>query len=70
MSKDDDDLMSMKSVLRFFGGDKPIHASTLYRGMDRGRFPRPVKPSPNVARWLRSECEAAKRRAIEERDRG
>ena len=64
-----DELMSMESVLRFFGGDKPIHPSTLYRGITAGRYPAPIKPSPNVARWLRPECEAAKRRIIEERDR-
>jgi hypothetical protein len=48
MSKDDDDLMSMKSVLRFFGGDKPIHPATLYRGIAAGRYPAGIPIGPKL----------------------
>ena len=40
----------------FFGG---IDASTLYRGIKAGRYPKPVKVGPNSSRWIRIECEAA-----------
>jgi hypothetical protein len=32
------------------GGDRPIHPSTYYRGVDEGRFPPPVHPSPGISR--------------------
>ena len=43
-----DELMSMKAVLKFFGGDKPINPSTLYRGIAAGRYPRAVKIAPKA----------------------
>ena len=63
------DLWTMKTVLAYFGGERPLHASTLYRGIAAGRYPAPIKPSPNIARWRRSECEVAMQRIVEERDR-
>jgi predicted DNA-binding transcriptional regulator AlpA len=56
------------AVLKFFGGSRPLHVSTLYRGMKSGRYPKPVHVSGNSVRWLRSECEAAARRMIAARD--
>jgi predicted DNA-binding transcriptional regulator AlpA len=54
------ELLDRASVCRFFGGtEKPIDASTLYRGIRQGRYPRPIKVGPGASRWLRSECEAA-----------
>jgi hypothetical protein len=53
-----DDLLDIEAVCRFFGGTKPLHPATIYRGLGI-RYPRPVRVSPNVNRWLRSECEAA-----------
>jgi predicted DNA-binding transcriptional regulator AlpA len=61
------ELMTCAETLAFFGGSKPIHIGTLYNGMQRGRYPRPVHVGG--ARWLRSECEAAVRRMIDERDK-
>jgi predicted DNA-binding transcriptional regulator AlpA len=58
-SRADDSLLDLDAVCRFFGGTKPLHPCTIYRMMDAGRCPRPVRPSPNANRWLRSECEAA-----------
>jgi predicted DNA-binding transcriptional regulator AlpA len=52
-------LLDRKEVCIFFGGCKPIDASTLYRGIREGRYPRPVKVGPMSSRWLRSECEAS-----------
>jgi len=54
----DDNLLDIEAVCRFFGGTKPLHPATIYRGIGI-RYPRPVRVSPNVNRWLRSECEAA-----------
>jgi predicted DNA-binding transcriptional regulator AlpA len=62
--------MSMKAVLAFFGGDKPIHPSTLYRGIAAGRYPAAIKIGPNIARWRRSECEAALEQLAGARDNG
>jgi predicted DNA-binding transcriptional regulator AlpA len=54
-------------VLKFFGGSKPLHVSTLYRGVDSGRYPPPVNVSDNCVRWLGHECRAARQRMISER---
>jgi predicted DNA-binding transcriptional regulator AlpA len=60
-------LLDRKEVCFFFGGSKPIDASTLYRGIREGRYPRPVKVGPGSSRWLRSECETALRQMVEQR---
>ena len=56
------------AVLRFFGGNKPLHTSTLYRGIGDGIYPRPVNVSRNAVRWLASECRAAAQRMLAARD--
>jgi predicted DNA-binding transcriptional regulator AlpA len=58
-----EDLLDIDAVCRFFGGTKPLHPATIYRGIDI-RYPRPVRVSPNVNRWLRSECEAALKKIL------
>jgi predicted DNA-binding transcriptional regulator AlpA len=60
-------LLDKQEVLSFFGGTRPLNASTLYRGINAGRYPRPLKVGPGSSRWLRSECEAALRSMIEGR---
>jgi predicted DNA-binding transcriptional regulator AlpA len=62
-----DEHLTCDETLAFFGGSKPIHIDTLYRGMRRGRYPRPI--NVGGVRWLRSECEATVRKFIEQRDR-
>lgn len=62
------ELWSRDTVLRFFGGDKPLHHSTLYRGMNAEIYPRPVNVAGNAARWVRSECEAARQRMFDRRN--
>lgn len=64
----DESLLDQKATCAFFGGSRPIHFATLYRGIKKGRFPKPVKIAPNTARWLRSECEAALTKLVESRD--
>jgi predicted DNA-binding transcriptional regulator AlpA len=66
--RDDDEMMTMGAVLEFFGGDTPIHYSTLYRGIEAGRYPKGVRIGPNTVRWLRSECRAARQKLIAARD--
>jgi predicted DNA-binding transcriptional regulator AlpA len=52
-------LLDRREVCRFFGGTKPLDPATLYRGIRKGRYPRPIKVGPGSSRWLRVECEAA-----------
>jgi predicted DNA-binding transcriptional regulator AlpA len=61
------EMLDRKAVCAWFGGTKPIDASTLYRGIRQGRYPRPVKVGPGSSRWLRSECVAALQRMVEGR---
>ena len=61
---DDLTLMDRDEVCRFFGGPtKPINAATLYRGINDGKYPAPIKDGSR-SRWLKSECEAVLRALI------
>jgi predicted DNA-binding transcriptional regulator AlpA len=57
------DLLDRAAVLEFFGGTRPIHPSSLYRGIKAGIYPKPIHISSS-SRWLRSECEASLSRMI------
>jgi predicted DNA-binding transcriptional regulator AlpA len=61
------ELLDCAEVCRFFGGNRPINPATLYRGIRKGRFPKPIKVGPGSSRWLRDECEAALRIMVEGR---
>ncbi len=50
-------LLTREEVCVFFGGTKPLNPSTLYKGIQAQRFPKPVKIGPQTSRWVRSECE-------------
>jgi predicted DNA-binding transcriptional regulator AlpA len=63
---DNDELLDMGAVCRLFGGTRPLDPSTIYKGIRRGRFPKPVSIGPQTARWLRSECLSALERIIAE----
>ena len=65
-----DEMMTQAATCKFFGGDRPIHPSTLYRGIAAGRFPEQVHIGPNTSRWLRSENEEARKRLIAQRGNG
>jgi len=63
---EDDGLYDIEFVCCFFGGNKPLHPATIYRGINAGRYPRPVRPSPNVNRWVGRELRAAKEAILTE----
>ena len=58
------ELLDRDAVCVFFGGTRPLNPATLYRGILKGRYPKPVKVGPGSSRWLRAECEAALERLI------
>jgi predicted DNA-binding transcriptional regulator AlpA len=63
-----DHLLTAREVCQMLGGtDRPINTATLYRGIATGRFPRPLRISPNIARWIRAEIEAVVRKAAADR---
>ena len=68
MNFDPVDLMPTTETCGFFGGLKPIHPSTLWRGIKAGRYPPPIKIGPNANRWLRQECTVALAALIAQRD--
>lgn len=43
-------LGSIEAACKLVGGDKPISASTYYRGVHRGTYPAPIKVGPNTSR--------------------
>jgi predicted DNA-binding transcriptional regulator AlpA len=61
------ELLDAKAVAAFFGGNRPLNLATLYRGIRHGRFPPPVRVGGS-SRWLRSECEAALSKMLEQRN--
>jgi predicted DNA-binding transcriptional regulator AlpA len=64
------ELLTQRDVLKFFGGSsRPIHVSTLYRGVASGIYPRPINIAPNAVRWIASECRAAQQRMVTARDK-
>lgn len=53
-----DDMMTLREVSEFFGGkERPLDQSTIYRWVSEGRIPKPVRMSPKVVRWRKSDCE-------------
>ena len=63
------ELMDKNETCRFFGGaNRPINAATLYRGVQTGRYPKPIKVGANSSRWIKSECAATLAKIIAERD--
>jgi predicted DNA-binding transcriptional regulator AlpA len=60
------ELLDRRVVCEMLGGTKPLNASTLYRGIRQGRFPRPLRVGGS-SRWLRAEIEAALRGMVEAR---
>ena len=64
----EDELWDVQKVLEYFGGgSKPIHISTLYRGIDAKIYPKPINVSLNIVRWVPRECREARQRMISER---
>lgn len=62
------ELLDIDEACIFFGGQKkPINRVTLYRGINAGRYPAPIKIGPNSSRWIKAECAAALAVIIEAR---
>ena len=60
------DLLDRREVCRLLGGTRPINASTLWRNIRKGLFPRPIRVGGS-SRWLRDEVEAVLRTGKEAR---
>jgi predicted DNA-binding transcriptional regulator AlpA len=60
-------LMSIREVAAFFGGQRPLNPSTVYRLIRKGILPRPIKVSEGTSRWRRDEVEAALAKMTEAR---
>ena len=58
---------NIEQVCVFFGGEKPLHPATAYRGIKAGRIPPPYHPTPGLSRWIPDECHAAREAMIAER---
>ncbi|MEQ1953591.1 hypothetical protein [Mesorhizobium sp. CN2-181] len=62
------ELVDETTACRIIGGeDTPIHRSTLWRGINAGRFPKPLKVGPGTNRWPVSELVAVLEKAAAER---
>jgi predicted DNA-binding transcriptional regulator AlpA len=62
---EDDGFYDIAFVCAYFGGSRPLNAATIYRGIAAGRYPRPVRPSPNTNRWLGRELKESKQAIID-----
>ncbi|MER8990036.1 hypothetical protein [Mesorhizobium sp. M0678] len=63
------DLVDEQTACRIIGGENsPIHRSTLWRGINAGRYPRPLKMNASTNRWRRDELVAVIEKAVAERD--
>jgi hypothetical protein len=59
-----EELKSTAWMLRLWGGDRPIHPSTLWRRVRNGEIPPPRKIGKHSVRWVRSEQIAARDKLI------
>jgi predicted DNA-binding transcriptional regulator AlpA len=64
----EDELLDKAAACRFLGGSKPIHKTTLWRGVKSGRYSRPISIGPQIVRWRKSELAADIERMAAERD--
>ncbi|MBZ9710550.1 hypothetical protein LB543_28025 [Mesorhizobium sp. ESP7-2] len=62
------DLADEATACQIIGGENtPIHRSTLWRGINAGRYPKPLKIGPSTNRWRVIELLAVLDRAAAER---
>ena len=65
------DLADEAAACRIIGGENtPIHRSTLWRGINAGRYPKPLKVGPASNRWRVSELLDVLETAAAEREAG
>ncbi|MFC5387570.1 helix-turn-helix transcriptional regulator [Aquamicrobium segne] len=63
------DLADEATACRIIGGENtPIHRSTLWRGINAGRYPKPLKIGPATNRWRVNELMAVLEKAAADRD--
>ncbi len=62
-------LVDEGAACRILGGEEsPIHRSTLWRGINAGRYPAPLKIGPATNRWRVDDLRAALDRMAGDRD--
>lgn len=60
MNEAGDDMLSIREVCRFFGGqERPLDQSTIYRWVRAGKLPKAVRMGPLTLRWRKSDCQKA-----------
>jgi predicted DNA-binding transcriptional regulator AlpA len=65
------ELVDEAHACRILGGEtSPIHRSSLWRGINAGRFPKPLKIGQGTNRWRRDELVAFLDHLMAARDRG
>lgn len=63
------ELVDETTACRIIGGEgTPIHRSTLWRGINAGRFPKPLKVGPGTNRWKVSELIGVLEKAAADRE--
>jgi predicted DNA-binding transcriptional regulator AlpA len=64
------ELADAQEACRILGGNRPINQATLYRGIKRGFYPKPIKIGPNTNRWVVPELRAVVAARLAARDEG
>lgn len=63
------DLVDESTACRIIGGENtPIHRSTLWRGINAGRYPKAIKVGPSTNRWRAGELIAVVEKAAAARE--
>jgi predicted DNA-binding transcriptional regulator AlpA len=63
------ELVDCDEACRVLGGNRPINRATLYRGIQQGKYPRPIHMGPATSRWVKGELVDCVRARIAKRDR-
>ena len=61
-----DELKSTRWACEFWGGDRPVNPSTLWRWVREGKIPPPRKIGKNVNRFVKAEQVAARERMLKQ----
>ena len=61
-----DQLVDIKEVCRFWGGNRPLNPATVYRKVSTGQHPKPVKIG-GLSRWSMVELCAERQRRMDAR---
>jgi predicted DNA-binding transcriptional regulator AlpA len=60
--------VSVQEAARMIGGNKPVHTSTIYLLVRKGKLPKLRHPSPGISRFDRTELLEAIERQMREAD--